>query len=61
MPLKSAGVKVLSKMKSEYGGKKGASVFYASINSGRLKKRKMEGRSSGKSARSGSRGGGRGK
>jgi len=32
MPLTKAGAKVLASMKGEYGAKKGASVFYASIN-----------------------------
>ena len=31
-PISKSGKKVLSKMKSEYGEKKGKSVFYASIN-----------------------------
>ncbi len=37
MPLTSKGSKVLSSMKKEYGSKKGESVFYASINSKRIK------------------------
>lgn len=36
MPLTEKGQKVLSHMKEQYGEKKGKSVFYASINSGRL-------------------------
>lgn len=32
MPLTKSGKKVLKNMRSEYGGKKGESVFYASIN-----------------------------
>lgn len=37
MPLTKKGVKILSAMKSEYGEKKGQSVFYASINKGKIK------------------------
>ncbi len=37
MPLTSKGNKILSSMKKEYGGKKGESVFYASINKGKVK------------------------
>lgn len=36
MPLTKKGEKVLSEMKKEYGAKKGKSVFYASINSGKV-------------------------
>ena len=36
-PLTNKGTKVLSSLKKEYGGKKGTSVFYAMINSGKLK------------------------
>ncbi len=36
-PLTSKGNKILSSMKKEYGGKKGESVFYASINKGKIK------------------------
>ena len=32
MPLGPAGKKILSKMRAEYGSKKGASVFYAKEN-----------------------------
>jgi hypothetical protein len=32
MPLTESGKKVLANMKKRYGGKKGKSVFYASIN-----------------------------
>ncbi len=35
MPLTKAGNKVLASMVSEYGAKKGKSVFYASINKGK--------------------------
>lgn len=42
MPLTKTGKKILSKMKKEYGNKKGKSVFYASIKKGTLKKSKME-------------------
>jgi hypothetical protein len=37
MPLTSKGSKILSAMQSQYGDKKGTSVFYASINKGKLK------------------------
>jgi hypothetical protein len=37
MPLTKTGKKVLRSMRKEYGTKKGQSVFYASINKGRLK------------------------
>jgi hypothetical protein len=37
MPLTKKGKKILSEMKKEYGAKKGESVFYASINKGRVK------------------------
>jgi hypothetical protein len=37
MPLTKTGKKVLRSMRKEYGTKKGKSVFYASINKGRLK------------------------
>ncbi len=49
MPLTSKGSKIMSAMKSEYGGKKGESVFYASRNKGtisgvdRQKKKKQQG------------------
>ena len=46
MPLTVSGTKVLSSMTKQYGPKKGKSVFYASINKGRLSSRKMEGRKS---------------
>lgn len=36
MPLTKKGSKVLSAMQREYGKKKGQSVFYASINAGKL-------------------------
>lgn len=35
MPLTKTGQKVLNQMQSEYGDKKGKSVFYASINKGK--------------------------
>lgn len=38
MPLTKSESKVLNKFKREYGEKKGESVFYASINKGKLKK-----------------------
>jgi hypothetical protein len=37
MPLTKTGKKVLRSMRKEYGTKKGKSVFYASINKGKLK------------------------
>lgn len=36
-PLTSKGNKILSSMKKEYGSKKAQSVFYASINKGKIK------------------------
>lgn len=38
MPLTKKGKKILSQMRSTYGTKKGTSVFYASINKGKIKK-----------------------
>ncbi len=37
MPLTNKGRTILTAMESRYGAKKGESVFYASINSGRVK------------------------
>jgi len=37
MPLTKKGRKILSAMKKQYGSKKGESVFYASINKGKIK------------------------
>jgi hypothetical protein len=37
MPLTSKGQRILDAMSKEYGAKKGKSVFYASINKGKLK------------------------
>lgn len=37
MPLTEKGNKTLASMKKTYGAKKGKEVFYASINSGKLK------------------------
>lgn len=37
MPLTKKGTKILKKMKSEYGAKKGKKVFYASQNKGTIK------------------------
>ncbi len=37
MPLTTKGKKILKEMQSEYGKKKGKSVFYASINKGKIK------------------------
>jgi len=36
MPLTKKGSEILSNMQREYGAKKGKSVFYASINAGRI-------------------------
>lgn len=36
MPLTTKGNKILKKMKSQYGAKKGKSVFYAMINEGKI-------------------------
>lgn len=36
MPLTRKGNKIMERMRSEYGPKKGASVFYASRNAGRI-------------------------
>lgn len=35
MPLTKDGSKVMASMQSEYGAKKGKSVFYASVNKGK--------------------------
>ena len=37
MPLTKKGQKIKAAMQSEYGAKKGESVFYASINKGKIK------------------------
>lgn len=37
MPLTKKGAKIKRAFRKEYGGKKGESYFYASINSGRIK------------------------
>ena len=37
MPLTPKGKKIMAAMKSEYGGKKGESVFYASKSKGKIK------------------------
>ncbi len=37
MPLTKKGKEILSNMKREYGEEKGEEVFYASINSGKIK------------------------
>jgi len=37
MPLNKKGRKIKAAMVDEYGAKKGTSVFYASINKGKLK------------------------
>jgi hypothetical protein len=51
VPLSDKGKKILSAMKRQYGGKKGESVFYASINKGNVtgaEKRKPSGKHVGK-------------
>ena len=45
MPLTSKGSRILDAMSRQYGAKKGKSVFYASINSGKL--REVEGKADG--------------
>lgn len=37
MPLNEKGKKILKEMKEQYGAKKGKEVFYASVNSGKIK------------------------
>lgn len=37
MPLTKKGKKIKAAMEREYGAKKGTSVFYASINKGKVK------------------------
>jgi hypothetical protein len=37
MPLNAKGSKILQEMEKEYGKKKGKEVFYASVNSGKIK------------------------
>jgi len=37
MPLTKKGKKIVKKMQKTYGKKKGKSVFYASINKGKIK------------------------
>ena len=37
MPLTPKGTKIKKAMEKEYGAKKGTSVFYASINKGKVK------------------------
>ena len=47
MPLTSKGAKIKRAMQSEYGAEKGESVFYASINKGKItgaEKRRPSGR-----------------
>lgn len=36
MPLTTKGKKIMKAMKSEYGAKKGQSIFYASANKGTI-------------------------
>jgi len=44
MPLSKAGNKVMASMVSQYGDKKGKSVFYASINKGKPGSSKWHGK-----------------
>jgi hypothetical protein len=44
MPLTKKGQKVKNAMIKEYGAKKGASVFYASVNKGTVKGAEKKGR-----------------
>jgi len=37
MPLNKKGKKIMRAMKKTYGAKKGKSVFYASVNAGKVK------------------------
>ena len=37
MPMNSKGKKIMRKMVSQYGAKKGKKVYYASENSGKIK------------------------
>jgi len=37
MPLTTKGRKIMRAMRKEYGKKKGTSIFYASVNKGRIK------------------------
>lgn len=48
MPLTPKGKKIMSNMQQEYGGKKGKSVFYASLNAGKIKGVHGKGRRSSK-------------
>jgi hypothetical protein len=41
MPLSKKGKKILGAMKKSYGPKKAKSVFYASINAGKIKGAEM--------------------
>lgn len=36
MPLNPKGIKVMKKLRKEYGSRKGTSVFYAMVNSKKL-------------------------
>lgn len=37
MPMTAKGSKIMAAMKSDYGSKKGESVFYASLNKGTIR------------------------
>jgi hypothetical protein len=45
MPLTAKGEKIRRAMHAQYGAKKGESVFYASINAGRIKGAEKTGQS----------------
>lgn len=45
MPLNKKGQKIMRAMKKEYGPKAGESVFYATLNKGKIKGVKKNGRS----------------
>ena len=42
MPLTAQGKRTLEDFKTRYGSKKGKSIFYAMINSGKLKKMEVK-------------------
>lgn len=50
MPLTKSGKEMMASMKKEYGGKKGESVFYATLNKHPGMKHKMEGKTNYSSA-----------
>lgn len=48
MPLTKKGKKIMSAMRDEYGSKKGKSVFYATLNKGKIKGVERKGGKGGK-------------